>query len=229
MSTLRLLVIEDHPAIADNIAAFLGDERYDIDFAYNGATGLGLALTAEYDVIVLDLTLPRLDGLELCRRLRREARSAVPVLMLTARVGLDDKLEGFDAGADDYLTKPFALEELEARILALVRRRIGHRDGCIVVGDVCLDVARRRVERRGTVVNVGPTGFRILQVLMEAHPHIVTRQDLEHRIWRHDPPGSDALRTHVAALRKILEKPFDAPFIETLYGVGYRLVADAQA
>jgi len=227
MSTLRLLVIEDHPAIADNIAAFLGDERYDIDFAYNGATGLGLALTGEYDVIVLDLGLPRLDGLELCRRLRREARSAVPVLMLTAREGLDDKLEGFDAGADDYLTKPFALEELEARILALVRRGSGRERSCIVIGDVLLDVARRRVERRGTVVTVGPTGFRILQVLMEAHPQVVTREDLEYRIWRHDPPGSDALRTHVAALRKVLEKPFDAPFIETLYGVGYRLLADA--
>lgn len=225
---IRLLVIEDHPGIAENIAAYLGRERYDIDFASTGAAGLGLALTGEYEVIVLDLTLPRLDGIDLCRRLRSEAKSQVPVLMLTARDTLEDKLQGFEVGADDYLTKPFALKELEARILALARRGRGG-DGRISVGDVVLDVARRRVTRRGVEVVVGPTGFRILQALMEAHPNVVTRADMEYRIWRHEPPGSDSLRTHVAALRKVLEKPFDAPFIETIYGVGFRLCPHADA
>lgn len=220
---IRVLVIEDHPTIAQNIADFLDEDRFELDFARDGLGGLHLALTQSWDVIVLDLMLPGMDGITLCSRLRQEAKDTTPILMLTARDTLDDKLEGFRVGTDDYLTKPFALEELEVRIAALAQRqRQGGHDE-LRAGDVVLHQGRREVRRAGQAVELGPTAYQILVELLRAHPNVVSRQDLERAIWDDEPPLSDALRVHVASLRKALDKPFDMPMIETIHGVGFRL------
>lgn len=219
----HVLVIEDHPAIVQNIADFLDPERFGLDVAGDGMDGLAMARRGGYDAIILDLMLPGLDGVEVCRTLRRTDGIETPILMLTARDTLPDKLEGFRAGTDDYLTKPFALEELEVRLTALSRRGGGRRPHALRVGDVILDPATRSIHRRGRSVEASPTGFRILHALLRAYPNVVPREELEEALWQDQPPGSDSLRTHLAALRKVLEKPFDAPFIQTLYGVGFRI------
>lgn len=222
----RVLVVEDHPAIVQNIADFLDPERFELDTAADGIDGLALARAGAYDAIVLDIMLPGLNGIDLCRTLRRDDGNDTPILMLTARDTLPDKVEGFRAGTDDYLAKPFALEELEVRLEALSRRHGARPSARLVVGDVSLDPWTRTIERRGRIVDASPTGYRILLALLRAYPKVVTREELERILWRDQPPGSDALRAHLASLRKALEKPFGAPFIQTLYGVGWRLVVD---
>ncbi len=164
-----------------------------------------------------------MDGLTLCRRLREEARDSTPILMLTARDTLEDKLEGFRVGTDDYLTKPFALEELEVRIAALAQRGLRGEAGELRAGELTLDQGRREVRRAGRSIQLGPTAYRILLELLRAHPNVVSRGDLERSIWDDEPPLSDALRTHVATLRRALDRPFDEPMIETVHGVGFRL------
>ncbi|MEM9290517.1 MAG: response regulator transcription factor [Acidobacteriota bacterium] len=226
MTPLRVLIVEDHPGIAQNIADYLSEEEFELDFASDGLGGLHLALTRSYDVLVLDIMLPGLDGLELCRKLRQEASgpaSGIPILMLTARDTVADKLAGFRVGTDDYLTKPFALEELEARIHALGQRQRRSQRQPLQVGPLRLDVGRRLASRDDQALDVTPTGFRILLALIKGYPEVVTREEMEHLIWGTEPPLSDALRTHVAALRRVVDKPFDSPMIETLYGVGWRL------
>lgn len=222
---IRALIIEDHPAIAQNIADFLDPERFELDFARDGLGGLHLALTEDYDVIVLDLMLPGMDGLTVCRRLREEARDGTPILMLTARDTLDDKVEGFRAGTDDYLTKPFALEELELRLAALGRR--GRRGDAteLRVGDLSLHQGTRKVMRAGQEIRLGPIPYKILLELLRAHPNVLPRRDLERAVWQDEAPLSDALRSHVANLRRALDRPFDVPMIETVHGVGFRLRA----
>lgn len=220
---MRVLLVEDHPDIAENIGDFLGEAGHEVDFALDGATGLRLAQSETYDAIVLDLTLPRLDGLEICRRLRRDAKRRVPVLMLTARDALADKLEGFDAGTDDYLVKPFALEELHARLKALAGRRNSGPPHLLRVADLELDLESRRVSRGDRVLALGPTGFELLRMLMEASPAVVSREQLSQRLWGDAPPRSDALRSHVYALRQEVDKPFAEKRIETVHGVGFRL------
>lgn len=226
---MHVLLVEDHPSIVRNIRDYLDPAAYTLDSASTGAEALALAGRNAYDVILLDLMLPDMDGLEVCRQLREEFRCEVPVLMLTARDTLPDRLEGFRAGTDDYLTKPFALEELEARIHALARRGGFRQAGDLVVGPLALNIKRREVRREGRPIEVSPTGFRILLALMRASPNVVEKDDMERLLWGDQPPGPDALRAHVSALRKAVDKPFDSPLIETLYGVGLRLKADDHA
>ena len=220
---IRVLIIEDHPAIAQNIADFLDEGRFELDFARDGLGGLHLALTEDYDVIVLDLMLPGMDGITQCRRLREEARDVTPILMLTARDTLDDKLEGFRAGTDDYLTKPFALEELEMRLEALGRRTRKEEATELKVGELRVHLGRRQVLRQGQEIRLGPIPYQILLELLKVHPNVLPRKDLERAVWPDEAPLSDALRSHVANLRRVLDRPFDRPMIETVHGVGFRL------
>lgn len=224
-----LLLVEDHRDIAEMVAAYLERRGYSVDYAADGITGLHLAVSNDYDAIILDLMLPGLDGLELCQKVRTEARRDVPILMLTARDTLSDKVHGLDAGADDYVIKPFAIQELEARIRALVRRRRGHvAPEILTVGDLRLDIATFKVERNGQNLNLTPIGLKILTVLMRASPRVISRRELERRVWGDIMPDSDTLRSHLYTLRKTIDKPFATPLLHTLPGKGYQLaVTDA--
>lgn len=221
---MRVLLIEDNPDLAANLGDFLSERGHGVDFAADGLTGLHLAVVNDYDVIVLDLSLPGMDGLELCRKLRHEAHRATPVIMLTARDQLEQKLAGFAAGADDYLVKPFALQELEARIQALLKRGRGSAGRLLKVADLEYNLDTLEVRRAGRTINLNPTGLKILQALMEASPAVVTRRELETRVWGEELPDSDALRVHIHGLRAAIDKPFAKPLIQTRHGIGYRLV-----
>jgi DNA-binding response OmpR family regulator len=217
---LRVLVIEDNQDVAANIGDYLEEKGHVLDFAMDGITGLHLAVTQPIDVIVLDIMLPGMDGMTLCRQFREKTETPIPVLMLTARDTLEDKLEGFDAGADDYLLKPFALQELEARLQALVRRSRQDESRAITVGAISVDMGRRRVTVSGAEVRLNRTCYRILVELLRSAPDVVTREDLEHLLWGDARPASDSLRSHIYALRRALGDP---SFIETVTGVGFRM------
>ena len=223
---LRVLLIEDESDLAANVIDALESYGHAVDYAPDGASGLARALAGEADVVILDVMLPGLDGWEVCRRLREESARRIPVLMLTARDALPDKLRGFESGADDYLTKPFALAELHARCQALARRGELHRDSVIVVGSLRVDVRRREASRAGVALPLTKKGFEILRVLAEAYPAAVTRSELIARIWGDHWPDSDALRSHVYALRQELDRGFARPMLATVHGVGFRLEAD---
>ena len=221
---MRSLIIEDNRDIAANLGDYLSDRDHEVDYAFDGVTGLRLALAHEFDAMVLDLQLPGLDGFEVCRRMREEGRKETPVLMLTARDQLDDKLAGFDSGADDYLVKPFELREVEARLEVLARRgqRIAPRE--LDVGDLHFDLQTLTVSRAGKQIDLNPIGLKLLEKLMSASPAVVTRRDLEHHVWGEELPDSDSLRVHIHGLRAAIDKPFDQPMIRTRHGIGYSLV-----
>lgn len=225
---MRILIIEDNRDIAASIYEYLEDLGYTMDAAGDGVTGLHLAVTNDYDVIILDLGLPGIDGIDLCRRLRKDAQRATPVIMLTARDSLENKLEGFDSGADDYLVKPFALQELAARVKVLSDRVSRALTRQLQVGDLSLDPDAHEVHRGGARINLNPTTFRILTYLMQNPHRVIKREELEHAVWNDEPPDSDALRTHLSNLRQAIDKPFDQPLLHTVRGFGYRLT-DANA
>jgi DNA-binding response OmpR family regulator len=220
---LRVLVIEDNQDVAANIGDYLEEKVHVLDFAMDGITGLHLAVTQPIDVIILDIMLPGMDGMTLCRQFREKTETPIPVLMLTAKDTLEDKLEGFDAGADDYLLKPFALQELEARLQALVRRSRQDAPRAITAGAISVDVGRRRVTVKGEEVRLNRTCFRILVELLRSAPDVVTREDLEHLLWGDTRPASDALRSHIYALRRAIDPSDGDSQIETVTGVGFRL------
>lgn len=220
----HVLLIEDHRDIADMVGSYLEAKGYQLDFAADGVTGLHLAVVNDYDVVILDLMLPGLDGLQLCRKLREEARRDTPVLMLTARDTQHDKVTGLDAGADDYLVKPFDIRELEARVRALIRRHHGNVAPDILrVADLSLDIGTLEVQRSGKRLNLTPIALKVLAVLMRASPRVVSRRDLEREVWGDELPDSDTLRSHLYTLRKVIDKPFDRPLLHTVHGSGYRL------
>lgn len=222
--TLRILLVEDEPALARNIVDYLQLCAHQVDYAADGQQGLQLALQHHFDVILLDLMLPRLDGLSLCRQLRAQSSRHIPVLMLTARDTLDDKTQGFHAGADDYLTKPFALAELAMRCQVLARR-VQPDAYCLDVGPLRLDRRSHQAWRNGQLLQLHPLGFQILQLLAEASPAVLSRQQLSDQLWQDDAPDSDALRSHIYLLRQQLDKPFDWPLLHTVHGVGFVLRA----
>ncbi len=221
---MHVLIIEDNPDIAANLGDYLEDHGHTVDFAGDGVTGLHLAVVNNFDAIVLDLALPGMDGLEVCRKLRQEAGKDTPVLMLTARDRLEDKLAGFEKGADDYLVKPFELQEVEARlkVLASRGRRLNQRE--LRVGDLVFNVDTLDVTRKGTDIYLNPIGLKLLHRLMESSPNVVSRAELETEVWGDEMPDSDSLRVHIHSLRGAIDKPFDTNMIQTRHGIGYRLV-----
>ncbi|MBE0377618.1 response regulator [Pseudoalteromonas prydzensis] len=225
---IRALIVEDNRDICENIAAYLEQHSYILDFAYDGISAMHLALTTSFDVIVLDLMLPGMDGLSFCQKLRADAKLETPVLMLTARDTLDDKLKGFAAGADDYLVKPFALQELHARLQALYKRSHGKTDNLLIVGELTLNKSTLQVHRAGRCVELNPTGMKLLQRLMEQAPSVVARDTLETLLWADERPDGDALRSHMYKLRQAIDRPFDSPLIHTVHRIGYRIAEDKQ-
>lgn len=226
---MRILVIEDNRDILGNILDYLQTKGFSTDCAQDGLSGLHLASTARYDLIVLDVMLPGIDGFQLCRRLREDARNDVPILMLTARDALDDRLRGLEAGADDYLVKPFALSELVARIHAILRRHRGAHSRELKVGDLSYDLDTLIVIRDGQALKLNPSGLKLLEVLMRRSPGVVRREVLEEVLWGDDAPDSDSLRSHIHQLRQTIDRPFATPLLHTVHGVGYRLVKSADA
>jgi DNA-binding response OmpR family regulator len=223
-STGTVLLVEDHQDIAEMLFAYFEQRGYMLDYAADGEVGMRLATENQYDVVILDLMLPRVDGLEVCRRLRKEFGTTTPVLMLTARDTLEDKIAGLDVGADDYLVKPFEVQELEARIRALIRRSGGDVSTEVLkVGDLTFDTSTFEVKRDGQILSLSPVGFKLLKVLMKASPRLVSRREIERSIWGDLPPDSDALRSHLYNLRKVIDRPFSNTLLHTVQSQGYRM------
>ncbi|WP_299346791.1 response regulator transcription factor [uncultured Pseudoxanthomonas sp.] len=223
----RILVIEDNALLRVQLQHLFTDAGMTVEFASDGLSGLQMALDAPPDVLVLDVGLPALDGLRLCERLRAEADRHVPVLMLTARDALEDKLQGFRAGADDYLVKPFAGAELIARCLALTQRHRSGETHVVRIGTLRVDRRHALATRHELPLDLHQTAYQILLALAEAWPRTLTRSELIQRLWGDAPPESDPLRTHLYLLRQALDKPFATPMLKTVHGVGFRLEADA--
>lgn len=223
---MRILIIEDNADLVRNLYDYLEDRGHVLDHARDGVTGLHLAVTQPWDAVVLDLTLPGLDGMEVCRQLREHVGPDLPVLMLTARDAVESRVQGLAIGADDYLIKPFAMAELAARLDALARRAQAAAGPVRRVGDLVYDVRDARVTRAGQVLTLTPSELRVLDALMRASPRLVRRAELEHALWPDLPPDSDALRTHIHGLRRALDRPFAQPLIHTVRGLGWRLGED---
>lgn len=221
---LTILLVEDQTELAKNIIQYLESRGHVVDYASDGKQGVDLALSQPFDVIVLDIMMPKMDGLQVCELLRNESVKHLPILMLTARDTLDDKVKGFSVGADDYLTKPFALEELEIRCIALSRRHLLQTDNKINIGSLIIDRQTKQVERDGQTVNLNAMNFNILLFLAQAYPQVVSRSELCQHLWGDDPTESDSLRSHIYQLRQAIDKPFSEPVIKTIHGVGFTLL-----
>lgn len=217
----QFLLVEDDVDLATTIVEYLELEGMPCDYAGTGPEGLRLALGNAYGAIILDINLPLLNGITLCSNLR-QAGNETPVLMLTARERIDDKLAGFAAGTDDYLVKPFELRELTARLRALAHRRSGQAR-VLRYGELVMNLDEHRAERAGTPLQLSPIGWRILHVLLRNAPHVVSRQQLLQEVWGDDAPDSDSLKVHLFHLRKCVDAPFAKQLLHTVAGHGVAL------
>jgi DNA-binding response OmpR family regulator len=220
---MRILVVEDNPDIAGNVGDYLELKGHVVDFASDGIMGLRLAIENSFDVIILDINMPRMDGFEVCRLLREEHQLDTPILMLTARGALADKVTGFQLGAWDYLVKPFELKELEIRLQALELRQVSNRARVLKVGDLSLNLDQWQAERQGVVLALHRASLRILEVLMRASPNTVSTQELEFLLWGDEPPSRDPLRSHMYELRREMDRPFEFKMLKTMRGIGFAL------
>ena len=220
---MRVLVVEDEPGIAQFIRQGLREAGYAVDVAHDGQEGLDYAFVAEYDVLVLDILLPKLDGLHVLRVLR-DRGVKTPVLLLTAKDTVEDRVRGLDVGADDYLVKPFAFPELVARLRALLRRPPLQMDPILRFGDLAMDIARREVRRGGRLIELSPREFTLLEYLMRHPQHVLTRTQLAEHVWNFDFfNDSNVVDVYIGYLRRKIDRGFDRPLLHTVRGVGYRL------
>jgi len=219
----RILIVEDNTDIASLLIDFFTEKGHIADYAADGLTGLHLVTVNEYDVILLDLALPGIDGIDLCQKLRKDLNSTTPILMLTARDSLDEKLIGFDVGADDYLVKPFDLLEVYARVQAFWRRSFNANQSLISGSNLHFNFETLEVNREGKTIKLNSIRLKILRLLMENTHRVVSRREIESYIWGDEPTESDALRTHLSAIRQAIDKPFDTKLLHTVHSVGYRL------
>jgi two-component system response regulator MprA len=219
----RVMVVDDEPGVRAALERALRLERYDVQLAGDGREALDLLAEQSPDAIVLDVAMPEVDGLEVCRRLRA-AGDRTPVLMLTARDAVDDRVEGLDAGADDYLVKPFALRELQARLRALLRRTDGHADGVLRFADLELDPTAREVRRGGRAVELSRTEFNLLELFLERPRQVLGRSEIFERVWGYDfGATSNALGVYMGYLRRKTEAGGEPRLLHTVRGVGYIL------
>ena len=223
---VRVLVVEDEPRMATLLQRGLREEGYAVDVAHDGTDGLWLGTEQDYDAVVLDVMLPGIDGFEVCRRLRADGVWA-PILMLTARDAVRDRVAGLDGGADDYLTKPFSYSELLARLRALVRRGPVERPAELRVGDLRLDPSRRQVWRGQAEIQLSPKEFAILETFMRRPGEVLSRFQLLEHAWDYEYENrSNVVEVYVRYLREKVDRPFGVRSIETVRGAGYRLRKD---
>lgn len=216
---ITTLLVEDNVQLAKTLIDYLAIVGIDCDYVSNGIAGVKLATANAYHTILLDINLPKMNGLEVCQVLREQGIET-PILMLTARDTLADKLAGFDAGTDDYLVKPFQMEELVARVNALANRRSSQTKR-FVLGDLVMDLTQKQVSREGKVIEITPTGWIILETLMRRSPNIVSRAELEQAIWQDDVPDTDLLKVHLYRLRQQVDKAFASNLIHTIPNHGF--------
>ena len=223
---MYILVVEDERRLAQVVRRVLGEEGHTVDVAYDGEEGLAMAMDGSHDVIVLDILLPGMDGLEVCRSLRAN-RVDTPVLLLTALDAVEDRVRGLDAGADDYLPKPFAFQELLARLRALGRRRVEAREpDQLQTADLALDLRRRRAERAGKTIDLSPKEFALLEFLMRNEGRVVTRTQILDHVWGYDySPDSNLVEVYITYLRRKIDRGYDRNLIRTVRGAGYALGA----
>jgi len=222
---MRILIVEDEPGIANFVRQGLSEAGYAVDVARDGEEGLAYALAADYDALVLDIMLPEMDGLELLRELRHRGRKT-PTLMLTARDTVDDRVEGLDAGADDYLVKPFAFPELLARVRALLRRPPLQMGTVLAVGDLEMDTASREVRRGDRLIELSPREYAVLEYLMRHPNQVLTRTQIGEHVWNFDFfHESNVVDVYIGYLRRKIDRGSDLAVIHTVRGVGYRLSA----
>jgi DNA-binding response OmpR family regulator len=219
---MRILLIEDEPGIAAVIKQGLEEARYTIEVAHDGLTGLDLASQGSYSLVILDLMLPGLDGWQICQRLRAR-RNAVPILMLTARDAVDDRVQGLEIGADDYLPKPFAFRELKARVLALLRRDRMHKGQTLHIADLEIDTGIQRVTRAGQEIALTQREYLLLEALATREGQVLTRDRIQQSVWRDDDSYSNTVDVHVSALRKKIDAQHEVKLIHTVHGRGYML------
>jgi DNA-binding response OmpR family regulator len=220
---MRILVVEDNHRLNTSLKMSLSEEGYAVDVAYDGEEGQELAESAPYDAIILDILLPKKDGLEVCRDLRRK-RVNTPVVMLTARDTVADRVRGLDSGADDYLVKPFALSELLARLRALLRREAAQKSGLLVVGDLVLDPASHQVRRGGNPIELTAKLFALLEYFARHPNQVLARELVEQHVWSYDfDATSNVVDVYVRRLRRQIDDPFDVKLLETVRGAGYRM------
>jgi len=228
--SIRMLIVEDHASLATNLLEFFSDIRYVLDFASDGLTALHLIATNQYDVIVLDIMLPGLSGFELCRRMREDLQCATPVIIMTSKDQLQDKEQGFNVGADDYLVKPFNLRELQLRVDALYRRKEGYSTTAdISIPGILFNPGTFMVSTAdGRKLELSGTAARIFEVLIKAYPNFLSYTEIQDRVWGEKEVGMNTLRTHVYSLRRLLQDTFSYPMIKTMHGRGYRLLSPTQ-
>lgn len=224
---MHILVVEDEQRLAFLLRRVLLEERHTVDLAHDGHAGLDLALSDTYDVVVLDVMLPGIDGIEICRQMRGE-RVMSPVLMLTARGSVEDRVTGLNVGADDYLTKPFAMEELLARINALLRRKERRFDDTLqlTVADLTLDMVRHEARRAGNIIELTAKEFALLEYLMRHPGQVLSRTQIVDAVWRYDMEAlSNVVDIYIHYLRDKIDQGFSRPLIKTVRGVGYKIEA----
>ncbi len=220
---MRILIVEDSHRLNNSLKMSLSEEGYAVDSAFTGTEGEELAEATDYDAIILDVMLPEKDGMAVCRDLRRK-RVNTPIIMLTARDTVDDRVEGLDSGADDYLVKPFALNELRARLRALLRRDADDKSGVLCVGDLVLDPATHRASRAGETLDLTTKEFSLLEYFMRTPNRLITREMAETHIWNYDFEGtSNVVDVYVRRLRRKIDDPYEVKLFETVRGSGYRL------
>jgi DNA-binding response OmpR family regulator len=225
---MRILVVEDNHRLNSSLQMNLAHEGYSVDTAYDGQEGQDIAELTPYDLIILDILLPKKDGLEVCRELRRR-RIHTPILLLTARDSVDDRVQGLDSGADDYLVKPFAMRELLARLRALLRRNHPYTNGRLEMADLVVDPITHTVEREGRAIDLTPKEFALLEYFMYHPNQVVTREMIEQHIWNYDfECSSNVIDVYVRRLRRKIDQPFEAKLLTTIRGIGYQLVTPRQ-
>ncbi len=220
---MSILLVEDDLDLAATVTEYLNDSGFIVDHAFHGESALNLASQREYDIIILDVMLPRLNGFEVCQRLRNEQVYQGPILFLTAMDTLDFKIQGFNSGCDDYLVKPFELPELECRLHALSKRgrRMDSRN--IIFGELVINAGEKRVFRNDQEIALNKNQFNLLCELVKQAPNPVSRESLSQIIWQDEEPDSDSLRSHIYRLRNLIDKPFDFNMIETVHRIGLRI------
>lgn len=222
---MKVLIVDDNHNIAETIADYLELEGMTIDCAYHGEAALNLVKENHYDVIIMDIMMPKLDGISAVKKLREEQFCNTPILFLTAKDQLEDKIAAFKAGGDDYLLKPFAMEELCLRLYALSNRGPRQDIGELKFADITINTRTDEVKRAETEIKLSRIQLKILKLLMRQAPSIVSRQEVIESIWGDETPSSDALRSHIYGLRNALDKGFETSRLETIHGQGYRIKA----